>query len=545
VLQPEDILSLFGKNVTVTKREESLDRFSMHAICAEPLALANATLSELLRTKDFADRLVITCTMGEAPVSFDSRRVDNGPFFVDWEKFQDRADLDDKAEIDIRIEKEIHDNNALFVYEQQPFFAYLGGLSTVEVIGVFSAQFKRFGSALFFICSDFQLGGHTSSIYFVTDLVAKNAVVVPEKDRGKTWDKLNGVSHLSGIGDCNSLPEDFEIVAMGDIPPTVQQQFQKASFLLLLGILYDFSTVNDGRLFLKLNGYKTFNVDVPIKDLKLSSLDIYYKIYCWVIAGGNMQDKIGLSRNLISLNIDPTDQYTVAPSVYNSILSGFKVYEKQNIKQYIELRNKMSDQLIGFNEKAGKIVETFAGSFQKSALAVGSLFASIIVTRVLSTHEFENIFSKDATILSFAFLVLSLVYFFVSRWEINAQKKRFEESYLDMKSRNEDLLTKEDIEKILNSDAEHNKDVQFIEEKQKWYSVLWIVFVVVLMLATLILSMGHHPVVKTPAAQSVDTEVVKPSIVRPGIAVPMTVTPLLSDTIKKALGTGKKTEQQP
>ena len=543
MLRSQDIFSLFSNNIAVTKLEETLDRFSIHAICSEPVSLLNTTLSELLRDKRFLDRLVITFTIGEVPVSFDSKRADNSQFFANWTNFQQQADVDDKVELDIKIEKEIHDNNALFVYEQEPFFTYLERLSPIELISVFSTQFKQFSSAVFFICPDFQLGGRTHSIYFVSDLAIKSAVVVEMIDRGKAWEKVNGVSHFNGIGDCIALPEDFKTVEGGCMPNEVQQQFRKASLLLTLGILYDYSTVQGDTLFLKLNGYKTFNVDVPIKDMKLSSLDVYYQIYSWVIAGGNMQDKMGLSRNLISLNIDPTDKYTVAPSVYTSILSGFKVYEKQNIKQYIELRNKISDQLIGFNEKAGKIVDAFAGSFQKSALAVVSLYASFIVTRVLSTHEFENVFSMDATILSFAFLAASFIYFFVSKWEIGQQKKRFKESYRDMKSRNEDLLTREDIQKILNSDAEHDKDVMFIEDKQKWYSVLWVSFVIVFSLATLILSGTYHSPASTPVGRPADSVYVAPVKVSSGVAVKKADTAHIPAPSTKDSGVGRKGHQ--
>ena len=510
MLHGENILSLFGQHVSITRLEETLDRYTADAVCNGPVLAVRTALPELLQEKGFGDHLVITATVGEDTLSFDSQKNDNGLFFTSWESYQLQADAEDKIELVIIIEKEIHEGNALFVYDKRSFFEYLQKLSPIELMAVFSGQFKLVGSTVFFINPDFGGGAHTQSIYFIAEMAMKYTIVSPDIDREKSWEKVNTVSHINGIGDCVVLPEDFAILEAGCIPDEVQQGFRKTCLILILGILYDFTTVQGDRIFLKLNGYKTFQVDVQIKDIKLISLDVYYQIYCWVIAGGNMQDKIGLSRNLISLNIDPADNYTVIPSVYTSILSGFKVYEKQNIKQYIELRNKMSDQLIGFNEKAGKIVDSFAGSFQKSALAVVSLYASFIVTRVLSTHEFENVFSVDATILSFAFLAASLLYFFVSRWEISQQKKRFIESYQDMKSRNEDLLTREDIEKILKNDAEHGKDVKFIEDKQNSYSALWIGFLVIFTIATLILSQTYHPLAPKPTIPGTDSASVVP-----------------------------------
>ena len=172
---------------------------------------------------------------------------------------------------------------------------------------------------------------------------------------------------------------------------------------------------------------------------------------------------------------------------FQSIQSSFKVYEKQNIKQYIEVRNKISDQLLDFNNRANKVIETFASGFQKSALALISFYISAIVIRVLSKGDFVNVFSIDATLLSIAFIGGSFVYYRVAKWEVIEQRKRFVDSYTHLKERYTDLLEKDDIKRILNDDKEFNADIAFINNKLKAYSNLWKWFLGILLIVTLLL----------------------------------------------------------
>jgi hypothetical protein len=166
------------------------------------------------------------------------------------------------------------------------------------------------------------------------------------------------------------------------------------------------------------NGYKTIKGTCDFKIYPITTTIEYLDVYKWVYNGGNLNDKIGLARNIISLHFEDVSELGLKGSPFQAIQSSYKVYEKQNIKQYIEIRNKVSDQLLDFNNRANKVIETFASGFQKSALALISFYISAIAINVLGKGEFLNIFTLDATLLSITFLIGSLVYYFVSRWEV-------------------------------------------------------------------------------------------------------------------------------
>lgn len=177
---------------------------------------------------------------------------------------------------------------------------------------------------------------------------------------------------------------------------------------------------------------------------------------------------------------------------FESIQSSFKVYEKQNIKQYIEIRNKISDQLLDFNNRANKVIETFASGFQKIALALITFYFSAIAIKAFSKGHFVNIFTLDTTVLSLVFLIGSFIYYVVAKWEVKEQKKRFVNSYINLKERYTDLLDKDDIQRILNNDKEFNANLKFIDDKLKNYSNLWLCLLGILLIGTLFLFISYN-----------------------------------------------------
>lgn len=467
---------------------ETVNLLQVRATCKRPQKGVDVSLPSLFENLQYVDHWQISVEDGVETFTFDNTQARRIPDFLGhWQKLSHSLDDTDECRITITVNKQVHDSNIVFIYNHAAFFSYLTNLKVIECIDVFSRHLRKCNGRALFVAKDLPQPIATATIHFLTEIPTGSNTPTPESLHDKSWERLKSVCHFSGIDECFVLPSDFKLISPEGLQSPLVDKLEKCCLVLVLCILFDFMTVKDDSLTGKLNGYKTFNANYDINHLSTSSLDTYYKIYTWLLTGGNLQDKMGIVRNLISLNVDAHDNYTLPDSVYPSILSGFKVYERQNIKQYIELRNKMSDQLIAFNEKAGKIVETFAGSFQKSALAVVSLYATMIIARVLSSQALISAFTLEATMLSLVFLLISLVYFFVSRWEVRQQRLRYSESYQNMKKRNEDLLTKEDIEKILNNDQEYQADLQYIDGKLQRYTFLWIFLLSVLAAVSLLM----------------------------------------------------------
>lgn len=300
--------------------------------------------------------------------------------------------------------------------------------------------------------------------------------------------RLNNIissNHSSFFGKLRVLPEDFIFNGDGIIEDATLEIFERLAKILIISSIFDITDLSQEYFYYKLNGYKSLSESISTHTITTKNLNDFYNVYLWVYNSGSIVDKIGLARNLISLHLKKNSSLELEGDVFESLKSSYKIYEKQNVRQYIEVRNKMTDQILDYNKRASTITDNFANGFQRSALSLVTFFSSLIVTKVLATQKNNFDFILYSTLITFVFIGITLIYMFISRAELKQQRKRFIKSYKDFKTRYTDLLTVNDIARILNNDEEHSSDLQFINQKMNWYTNLWIAVLVLVFIATI------------------------------------------------------------
>jgi hypothetical protein len=376
------------------------------------------------------------------------------------------------------------ENSDCTIYDLDIFTNSLNKLTAFEFLNIYSKIFELTPDIKFKVLN-LKKCFYSKTISFCE--ISSNHENEFFEKRNEVIENFKSTCHYSQSDKLRVLPNDFSLIKVDESLSNLNTLFKKYSTLLSIIYLFDITSLNENDFLFKINGYKSIKSIIQLNDVNFNEIEEYFEIYKWVYNGGNLNDKMGLARNIISLHFLKKGELELQGSPFQAIQSSYKVYERQNIKQYIEIRNKISDQLLDFNNRANRIIETFASGFQKSSLALISFYISAIAIRVLGKGEFTSIFTLDATVLSLSFLLGSLIYFRVSRWEINEQRKRFVSSYKNLKIRYTDLLDDEDINRILNNDKEFNEDLKFIDDKKKNYSRMWIAFILILGFTTILL----------------------------------------------------------
>ncbi|WP_407495037.1 hypothetical protein [Elizabethkingia anophelis] len=374
-------------------------------------------------------------------------------------------------------------DNQFYFYSQECFFNYIKSFDSYSLAAFFSSSIFDPNSRIYIQINDFV--GTTRSNKFLISANYESQVDDFEYRRKRT-DNIISNNHSSFFGKLKVLPEDFIFTDDGVIELQALEQFKKLAKILLISSIFDITDLSKEHFTFKLNGYKSISGSFCTKDISTNNLEDYYKIYQWIYNSGNIVDKIGLARNIISLHLKKESYLELEGDVYESLKSSYKIYEKQNIKQYIEVRNKMSDQILDYSKRVVTITDNFASGFQRSALSLVTFFSSLIVSKILATPKNNSDFIFYSTIITFVFIGVTFAYMMISRAELKEQKNRFIKSYKDFKKRYTDLLTREDIERILNNDEEHKSDLSFIAKKMRWYTTLWIIVLVLILIATLI-----------------------------------------------------------
>ena len=248
----------------------------------------------------------------------------------------------------------------------------------------------------------------------------------------------------------------------------------------------DYSSLDKYSMTLRLSGYKMMIMESETVKASLLKLDTdsvrqWYKIYDWCYTGGYTSDRLSIARNIISLNCQDIDKLKLNVSTLDSIKSNFKIFEKDNVRQYIKVRNDVSKTLLDMQEKVNTIVEGFTGDFHKSVISLGTFFLTVIVVRVIAKGDIPEAFTGGVALLSLAFIVLSAVNLVYSRKTLDRKERLFTKHYEQLKERYSQLLSEEEKQKMF-EDSDPRKDgthANYILWQKNRYTWIWAIALVV------------------------------------------------------------------
>lgn len=289
----------------------------------------------------------------------------------------------------------------------------------------------------------------------------------------------------------NLFPGDFEPVSSTE--SRLGKLFNKISGILSVMTLCDRAEFIDDRLDLKLNGYKGLAGSIVVNrlcDLSLDedSIGLWNEISAWCYSGGSLIDKLGIVRNIISLNIDFL-RLKLEPSTFMAIKSNFKIFEKENVKQYIELRNSVSEMLLDMQTKSSEIVSSYTGQFKQNLVAILTFFVSVIILNVVTSGDFISCFTSPILYIMLAFIFISCLLLEYFKWEVNKQFERYVRQYHQLENRYRDLFSEEECQEIFKDANIKNKDsnVAFVKKQINVYTHVWRYSLMLLVLLVIIL----------------------------------------------------------
>jgi hypothetical protein len=269
-------------------------------------------------------------------------------------------------------------------------------------------------------------------------------------------------------------PDNFRLLSRTAESTVAERTLDSLFSLFLVANIFDSVTLNQGQISIRLVGFRVLDWQRDHKTFLLDSAQTYWEIYEWIYAERTkVTDKLGIARNILSTYLKP-DSLELDPSAHQAVISGYKVYLKENLSKYLDLRGKIHNELSEISKKASDVINEYFSNYQKSALTFLSFFITVFVVRFFTAAKEDGIFNREATLLTLAFLGVSFLYLVISFFILSREKARLETRYRRLKGRFTDLLHENDIKTILNDDAEYNDEMKFVNARRIWYTVLWL-----------------------------------------------------------------------
>lgn len=424
-------------------------------------------------------------------ISYRSTEGDNG-----WDEFIKQygsIDKDNSRRIVIRISKDIR-NEVVSVYDKAKFLDYLNGLTIDQIIHVFNNRVEN-SNRIFEIQGNFA-DVVAGSIAFVSkDFVP--TMISTAADRQSVVQKAKQLCCCEIIKN-NLMPSDLFVTGnQGDDGYT--KLLNKLTIIYAICFLFDYIKYSNNVFEYKLNGFKSFSDQ--IESATIGSIDIdtlsarqYYEIFLWVYIGGNTLDKLVIARNIISLNLTDRKKLSINDKTIDAIISNYRIYEKENVRQYISIRNEVLKQLRDYQKEVIKTVDEFDGDFKKIFFTFMTFTFSTILIRVMSKNISSSILVPDEIILLLGlYCILSLGYFFYARYVLDEKINMIDSQYTKTRRFYNEVLSeneqKELFDDISTKDGTYKS---FQKERKAKYKELWVWSVIVVIIGLMVLLINNH-----------------------------------------------------
>lgn len=391
---------------------------------------------------------------------------------VDYNNYLSEIDLSEAINVNISIEKEI-ENNAISIYCYDLFLEDICSLSLFDILGAFANLLSGL-EQLNFIVFDKPCSFMTKTMSFSTE---ENSVFSTEFSRLKRLQDCYDISRFSCIKKLDLIPEDFRIVV--DTPNNpITNIFEKLYTILSLAFISTTSSLDNEKIFTQITGQRSISYEIDINTIKNN--DELYKIYSWIFTDGNSTDKAIIARNVISLHCRYTNLIEIDALAFASIQSNYTLYLRNNVNQYLELKNKVAEYICDVVVKTGDYATTILDRFKQNLIALVGFLLTTMIANIVSSTPLDNIFTKDITVLVYSILMGSAVFLGLSVIETNYKVKKIEKSYVSLKENYTEILSQDDIEEIFKNDKLFVEVKREIQSKTILLSVLWAIVLVFL-----------------------------------------------------------------
>lgn len=376
-----------------------------------------------------------------------------------------------KFEIDKRIS-----NSHFSVYCFEEFSKDLLQLTIEDVLKVFSMFIKESGSYIVFDLFDNKNIVCTKSMYF---MCPDNQKINEEFNREQRLQDCREISYFYNQDIYELLPDDFKIIVDYEGNP-LSELFHKLEAVLALCMLASNSLIQKENLKLQIMGQRSVEYTYALD--KIGKNQFLYKIYDWIYSGGSSVDKAIIARNIICLHCKYEPLIQLDAKVMAAILSNYNLYLKENVTQYLELKNKVAEFISGTLSKTGEYATELLDKFKANLIAIFAFLFTVIISNIVANQPLDHIFTRDITAILELVLAGSAVYLFISYKQSNYQMEKVYKSYYELKKSYNEILTEDDIKECFQDDRIIDNMKKDIKKSQIIYLVIWVAFLVMLFL---------------------------------------------------------------
>ena len=386
----------------------------------------------------------------------------------------------------INVKKNI--TNILSIYSSEKFFSFIDKYNLFDFFKVFNQLIINEGISVFQTLND--------DIKLITKTFACSSEIINFEyfDRDSYLNKANLMGKTNIDYALSLTPYDFKLFDYSNdinyLEKTIKR-FKQLQYILSLRYISNESVFSTSALELYIFGYKNIQIKYDSNiEIELIPNDNINEVFEWAFMDGNIVDKIGIVRNVLSINYNDDKFKSITDSEYDSIIGNYQLYLKKHVQEYLKLKESVTAKFQTFCDECSDQISQFSSTIRKNFLALFGYLITVLLTKGFINKATSDIFSQDVTIITSFVLVGSFIVWVISIYYYRYQNLYIDEKINKLKQYYQDVITEKELLRIIND----NTLIDFTKDKnKKQVNVLSIIWIASLIVAFLVLDAISGP----------------------------------------------------
>lgn len=374
--------------------------------------------------------------------------------------------------VTILISVKKNKTDTLSIYNSEKFFSYIDKYNLFDFLKAFNQLIINEGILIFQTLND--------DIKLITKTFAFSSETISFEyfDRDSYLNKANLIGKINIDYALSLTPYDFKLFNYSNyinhLEKTIKR-FKQLQYILSLRYISNESIFSTSSLEFYVFGYKNIQIEYDNNiENELNPNDNINEIFEWAFMEGNIVDKIGIVRNVLSINYNDDNFKSITDSEYDSIIGNYQLYLKKHVQEYLKLKETVTSKFQTFCDECSDQISQFSSTIRKNFLALFGYLITVLLTKGFVNKATSEIFSQDVTIITSFVLVGSFIVWVISIYYYRYQNKYVDEKISKLKQYYRDIITEKELLRIIND----NTLIDFTKEKNKHQvrvlSIIWI-----------------------------------------------------------------------
>lgn len=384
----------------------------------------------------------------------------------DWSRLADsiRECVADgfRYQADIEVKKRVSADGQYVVYCASAFCEWFLKWDASNILATVNSSIEIEGSA-------------PSRVLFPNDAECELCFdgLSDDEERSSMIGKRKSVANIDGFERLLAVPQDFSISSYSGLDTRLVSKLKSLCSMVSLAYMANKSAFSCDSLAFQIRGGSELSGDFRADDDRLFDSGIY-ELCRWAYVGGEAFDKVEIARSILCSRGDASKVLPVNKDTLSAIKNSYRLYLRENAKEYLHARNKLSNAIGEYCDHVAACVSGFVGDFKKNLVAILGYVTTMLLVRQVSTPT-PGFFTAEIAQVSAFVLAVSCIFGIVS-WVLYCIRVSYYKGMITAMCESlNDIFSNDEMKRLVDEHPQRMKSLRYYWLCSILLLILWLI----------------------------------------------------------------------